>query len=158
MYTKCITLIVSSAICLLSSCGVTYQNPPKSPTTAQVKNVNHRSGIYTWSNFIVESVDNQPVDYTFALTGTTKKIYLTQGTHNLVIKGMFNQNIFSGGPFEARADVPMNFQAGKTYKTAGRVEGSRLAMWLIDADTGKRVTPMAKVPYHAAPKVTYYYY
>ena len=138
------------------SCGPMYKNPPKDPAkTATLRSNETRSGLYTWANHTVEAIDNLPVNYAASWTSETKEIVVTSGVHELVMGGTFNRGFLAGGPYSARGDLRMNFKPGRNYKANGRVEGSKLAMWIEDTETSQPVSETIRIPYQFIPQTTY---
>jgi len=98
------------------------------------------------------AIDDMPVNYATALATRVKEIVVMEGTHNIVIEGSFNQAMGSGGPYEARCDIDMNFIGGRAYVANGIRNGSKLSMWIEDSQTGKVASKIVEVPYQNTPQ------
>lgn len=135
------------------SCGTYYKNLEKVPgRTAVIKSSSNRKGIFDWSNYTVMSIDDLPVNYATALATRVKEIVVKEGSHNIVLEGSFNQAMGTGGPYEARCDVDMNFIGGRSYVANGIRKGSKLSMWIEDSQTGKVASQIVEVPYQNTPQ------
>jgi hypothetical protein len=144
------------SVCLLltfSGCeSPYYKGPAKDPTkTATIRNNATRSGVFVWANQNVEAVDNRIVNYAMSWSMTSKEIVVTEGMHSIVIAGAANRGLFGSGPVQARGDIDVNFRAGRSYKTNGRIEGSQMLFWLEDAASGQAASPIVAVPYGNIP-------
>ncbi len=137
----------------LASCGVNYQNPPKDPLrTSTIRGQQTRDGLvsWTWSIYTVEVIDNTPV----RLMKNDNEIVLNSGTHNVVLSAFFNRG-FGLGPYKARGDLTMNFVPGRDYKVNGRLEGSKMLLWIEDTATSKPASKVLNLPYQDAPQAAY---
>jgi hypothetical protein len=150
-------IILAAACALLSvSCGTSYQNPTKDPAkTAVLQSDSTRSGLATWANYVVEVVDERPINYLTSWTTASKEIVVPAGKHSLVLAGTFNRGFGTGGPYTGRGDLSMTFRPGLEYKANGKVEGSKVAMWIEESATSKPVSETIRVPYQILPRSTY---
>lgn len=127
---------------LLSACSTTKKKAVD-PNIAVLSSNMIREGLMTWIRFDVEAVDNRSV--------TRKRTKLRPGVHNVVLVGSFNRGGFGAGPFKARGDVDMNFEPGRKYVAAGTVKGSKMLLWINDAETKQPVSEVLRIPYSDIP-------
>ena len=150
---KCSGIIVLLCGILLVSCGVRYQSPPKDPLrTSTLRGEQTRDGLisFTWSIFTVEAIDDTPV---LSLKNDSE-IILASGSHNVVLSAFFNRG-FGLGPYKTRGDITMNFVPGRKYKVNGRVEGSKMLLWIEDVQAPKTRSKVLSLSYQEAPQTTY---
>ena len=147
-----LTLILGISI-LSASCGTIYRNPPKDPQrTSTLRSKTTRSGLANWAKYVVEAVNDKPVNYAASLTIESKEIVIPSGNQNIVLTGNFNQIFGGAGPFIARGDLNMNFKPGMDYQANGRVQGSKLLLWIEDTKTENPVSAVLQIPYQSMPR------
>ncbi|MEO8615804.1 MAG: hypothetical protein ABI600_11740 [Luteolibacter sp.] len=111
--------------------------------------------MFTWAHFTVEAVNDKAINYLTEVTTESKEIVVSAGNQNVVLAGSFNRVFGGAGPFEARGDLTMNFKPGMNYKTNGRVQGSKMLLWIEDTKTGRPASKVLEVPYQSMPRNSY---
>jgi hypothetical protein len=124
----------------------TYQPPEASQPHALIKSSDNGSGAfsYTWMRARVTAVDSKRIPSYFGGGGDP---LIVPGQHILEVFAEFNLGFGSGGPFEARANVPVTLEAGKTYFSKAEQSGDKVNVW-IEADNGQRASETIATNYH----------
>lgn len=139
---------------LLTSCASvnSYHHPKTgSQPLATVSGSAYRDGLFTWGNFLVESIDNQSVGMVWS---ESSKINVIPGTHLFVVTSRFNDG-FGSGPFAAINEVSMTVQAGMQYRFVGKKQGASLLVWGEDS-FGRRASAISSSKYGYAPRQSVY--
>ncbi len=143
--------IILLAIVLQGCTTINEYSEPKSAAAqvALLKGKSDRQGLATWSYFVVEAIDEQPIS--FFKTGTGFDFKLTPGKHKILMKAGFNRGWGDLCPCESRLVVTGSFSAGNTYRLNGKVVDNRIKAWVENADTGAIVSNTDEEAYVSTP-------
>ena len=146
-----VTLLVINTGCVTSS--TSYKAPSRSSSHAKLKNTWIRNSLHSWESYSVESIDGLYVTYLVDRDWTSFRI--TPGERNLVVSSQFNRSLGDSCPCRAFGRISFTAEEGKTYRVAGQVEGTNVAFWVNDDETGEKISEVIRNEYQSSPRPVY---
>lgn len=141
---KIVLFIILSII--LSGCATVYRSPKLNEPKATIRGFHNRSGLFTWLEIKVESIDNQSPGLQVI---TTSPLNIYPGQHKITAIINFNQSAFSSGPYTSIIDVATEFKPFENYILKAKADGSLVSLW-IENSKGQRVSAVTSAPYYKA--------
>ncbi|MDX1900718.1 MAG: hypothetical protein SFW66_01780 [Gammaproteobacteria bacterium] len=148
MRLKIFTLI--SLMSLVGCASVNSYVEPKSGSEplATVSGSSTREGVFDWSSFMVNSIDNKHVGMVWS---EKSKINVKPGQHLFVIGSQFNRGL-GDGPYSSLTEVYATLKPGMDYKFIGQPRGAHMRVWATAS--GQKVSKVGSSLYQLTPQPT----
>jgi len=144
-------LVFLSPLLFAGCASVNSYNEPKSQNVATVSGSSTRTGLATWSNNSVTSIDNKQVGM---LWSSDSKVKVAPASHLFVITTEFNLG-FGTGPYLTLTEVEATVKPGMNYRFVSEPHGASLSVWAVDSN-GQRVSKVGSSKYQYSPQQATY--